>query len=40
LVLSKSTGHHKTEMEPEEVEEEPMATARAQEQQWRATAKA
>jgi hypothetical protein len=39
-VLLKSTEHRRTETEPEEVEEEPMATASAKEQQWRATVKA
>jgi hypothetical protein len=34
-VPSKSTGHHKTGTEPEEVKEEPMAMARAHEQQRR-----
>jgi hypothetical protein len=39
-VPSKSTGHRKTGTEPEEDEEEPMATARAQDKQRRAAAKA
>jgi hypothetical protein len=37
---SKSIEHHKTKMEHEEVEEEPIATARAQEQQRWTTVKA
>jgi hypothetical protein len=37
---SKSIKHRKTGTEPEEVKEEPMATARAQDEQWWATAKA
>jgi hypothetical protein len=32
-VSSKSIGHHKTETDPEEVDEEPMATVRAQDKQ-------
>jgi hypothetical protein len=39
-VLLKSTGHHKIGTEPEEVEEEPTATTRAQDEQRRVTAKA
>jgi hypothetical protein len=38
-VSSKSTGHRKTGTEHEEVDEEPMATAIAQEQRRRAMAK-
>jgi hypothetical protein len=40
LVPLKSTEHRKTGMKPEEVKEEPMATAGAQEQQRRVTMKA
>jgi hypothetical protein len=39
-VPSKSTEHHKTGTEPEKVEQERMATARAQDEQRRAMAKA
>jgi hypothetical protein len=40
LVPLKSTGHRKIEMEPEEVEEEPVATTRAQDEQRQPTTKA